>query len=255
MANTPNFGSLSSSAPPCQACEALLPDALDGILTPADQAWFDAHLSTCGHCSDMVGDAQRGAAWLELLKTPRPEPSPALLNRILAQTSGANHVTHLVTTSAGLAPAAWVVPSQLPVNVLPFRPRVFSPVARLLETRLAMTAAMAFFSVAVTLNLTGVHLNQFHAADLKPANLSNTWFQATAQAHRSYDNLRVVRVLASRVDSVRENLRGNPDPQPETQPTPAKPQGTSRRQSPLLPVAPHVRVAQLITTDKQGGLA
>ena len=254
MANSFQFDPLAGSAPPCQACEALLPDALDGLLTPADQAWFDAHLTTCATCSDMVADAQRGAAWLELLKTPRPEPSPALLNRILAQTSGANHVPHLVTTpSGGLTPATWPAPIPLPANVLPFRPRIFSPVARLLETRLAMTAAMAFFSIAVTLNLTGVHLNQLHAADLKPTNLSNTWFQATAQVHRSYDNLRVVRVLASRVDSVRENLRTTPDSQ--STPTPNKPEGTSRRQSPRPPAAPQVHLGEFINTDKQGGLA
>jgi hypothetical protein len=184
----------------------------------------------------MVADAQRGAAWLELLKDPRPQPSPALFNRIVALTSGQTHIKHLVTTSGPqhLIPATWPVPQQmpLPANVIPFR--VFSPVARMLETRLAMTAAMAFFSIALTLNLTGVRLDQFHASDLRPANLKNTWFQATAQAHRSYDNSRVVRVFASRVDSVRENFRTEPADE-----IPAKPQGST----------------QLTLTDKQGGLA
>ena len=238
MAFQPQPATPTSAAPPCQACEALLPDALDGVLTPADQAWFDAHLSTCAACSDMVADAQRGAAWLEILKTPRPEPSPALLARILAQTQPGTN-----SGARGLAPETWVVAPRIPVhphNVLPFRPHLFTPVARLLETRLAMTAAMAFFSIALTLNLTGVRLNQFHASDLRPANLRNTWFQATAQAHRSYDNARVVRVFASRVASVRENLRDEPDATPEPAPNkPATPDGSTR----------------LTLTHKQGGLA
>ena len=199
----------------------------------------------------MVADAQRGAAWLEILKTPRPEPSPALLNRILAATQSITTLgaTSLTTESWGGPPH--IVPQ--PHNVLPFRPRFFTPVARMLETRLAMTAAMAFFSIAVTLNLTGVRLNQLHASDLRPTHLRNTWFQTTAQAHRSYDNLRVVRVLASRVDSVRENLRTEPDPTP----APARPDGTTRRDT---PANPHLLLTKLTVTHKQaihkqGGLA
>ncbi len=248
----------NSTAPPCHACEALLPDALDSILSAADQAWFDAHLATCAACSDMVADAQRGAAWLELLKTPRPEPSPALMTRILAQTSGQQHITHLVTTLGPqrLIADTWPIyaytPPQPPANVIPFRPRLFSPVARMLETRLAMTAAMAFFSIALTLNLTGVRLDQFHASDLRPSHLSNTWFQATAQAHRSYDNLKVVQVFTSRVESVRENLRTDP-PAEEAAPKP-RPQGSSDNRQPNQPA--HLLLTRNVpTTHKQGGLA
>ena len=241
----------SSAAPPCLACEALLPDALDAILSPADQAWFDAHLATCATCSDMMADAQRGAAWLELLKTPRPEPSPALMSRILAQTSGQQHITHLVTTLGPQRLIADTWPAYIaplpPSNVIPFRPR---GLARMLETRLAMTAAMAFFSIALTLNLTGVRLNQLHASDLRPGNISNTWFQATAQAHRSYDNLKVVQVVTSRVDSVRENLRTEPTQDDSPKSTP---QGSSNNQAPA--TAKHLLLTQITTTHKQGGLA
>ena len=72
----------------CIACEEMLADALDQTLAEPDQAWFDRHIAGCVDCSGMVADAQRGAAWLELLKTPRPEPSAHLMDRILAQTSG-----------------------------------------------------------------------------------------------------------------------------------------------------------------------
>lgn len=278
----------TSSAAPCLACEALIPDALDEVLSETDRLWFDRHVMTCAACSEMVADAQRGAAWLGMLKTPRPEPSALLLSRILAETSGKETLT-LVPARAAMQPAA-------ATNVLPFRPRVlpgWSPVARLLETRLAMTAAMAFFSIALTLNLTGVRL---HATDLRPGNIRNTWYQATAQAHRSYDNLRVVRVLTARVELLRGDAqdegpvggaRGQDGGAPagrgqdgkgqdgdgqggrgqggrgqggrgqggrgEDRPVPAKPEGSSRRESPASGTP--LLVAGMKRVQVAGGLA
>ena len=133
-------------SPQCMACEEMLADALDETLGEPDRVWFDRHMSTCTECSQRLADAQRGAAWLEMLKSPRPEPSAALMERILAQTSEA---------PAALLPS---IPQPAPARILPFR----IPLPRFntwLEPRLAMTAAMAFFSVALTLNLSGVKLN------------------------------------------------------------------------------------------------
>ena len=152
-------------------------------------------------------------------------------------------------------------------TVLPFRSRVaaafqgkgFSP--SMLQPRLAMTAAMAFFSVGLTLNLTGVHLNQLRAADLKPASLRRSFYQANAHVVRYYDNLRVVYELESRVrDLQRASDNGAPvtPDSPEPTKTPEKPakngapadgqpsekparprpgSGTSRRQGPSDPIS------------------
>jgi len=38
----------------CAQCEAMLTDALDGTLSPADQAAFDLHLLSCTPCSSMT---------------------------------------------------------------------------------------------------------------------------------------------------------------------------------------------------------
>ena len=62
-----------------------------------------------------------------------------------------------------------------------------------------MTAAMAFFSIALTLNLTGVHISQLRASDLRPSNLKRSFYEANAHVVRYYDNLRVVYELESRV--------------------------------------------------------
>jgi hypothetical protein len=226
-------------SPQCMTCEEMLADALDQALSEADQMWFDRHVSTCAECSQRMADAQRGAAWLEMLKSPRPEPSAHLMERILAQTSEVQPIP-------GLLP---VIPQPAPARILPFRlplPRFNSP---WLEPRLAMTAAMAFFSVALTLNLTGVKLNQLHASDLTPANLKRTYYQANAEVSRYYDNLRVVRVMESRVEDLREaNSMTDPEPQqpvtsepqaqPQTQPQDKQPVQQPNSQPDDKPVSP-----------------
>jgi hypothetical protein len=69
----------------------------------------------------------------------------------------------------------------------------------MLQPRLAMTAAMAFFSIALTLNLTGVRLSGLRASDLKPSSIMRSASQAKASVVRYTDNLRVVYELESRV--------------------------------------------------------
>ena len=211
---------LGTQAPHCIACQALLTDALDGNLGEVDQAWFDRHVRTCAECGEQFADAQRGAAWLDLLKSsPPPEPSADLMERILAQTSLAPTVRP-APALAGLVPA----------SVLPYQPQPARLVASwaqlpaaLFEPRLAMTAAMALFSLALTMNLTGIQLGQ-----LRPTSLRRTYYQSTAGVARYYDNLRVVRVLESRVDDLREE---NSDSSSESQPSPAPAAAPAQPQS------------------------
>jgi hypothetical protein len=253
MADTFKFEDFDGLHKPlCLACEEMLTDSLDQTLTPADRAWFDQHIASCVDCSQMVADAQRGAAWLELLRSPRPEPSAALMERILAQTSGAEDGIPIVIGQ----PAVLPVVSPMPSNVLAFRPRLPKfPVwnSSWANSRLAMTAAMAFFSIALTLNLTGVRLDQLHAANVK-----HTYFEASAQAVRFYDNLPVVRTVESRVDTLRDantNDAPKPEAKPETKPEPKTPGPTSQRR---LPLARPDFVATSSTIQKphqEGGLA
>jgi len=253
----------------CAHCEAMLTDAIDGALSAADQAVFDRHIATCDLCSGMYADAQRGAALLSLLKPHRPEPSAALFERILAQTSGlangpaaagqsdrseradrpapATILPHLIGRPA---PSPAAVPGTVPAymaKVLPFRNRfaLRGLGHTMLQPRLAMTAAMAFFSIALTLNLTGVHLDQLKVSDLKPSNVKRSLYEADARAVRYYENLRVVYELESRVrDLQRANdTDGNdsgapanrPAPPPQQQPKQPRPKpnsGSSQRRSP-----------------------
>lgn len=221
MAETIQFDEFrTGNLPECQACEAMWTDALDEVLSPADQAWFDAHIGACEPCSAMLADARLGAAWLEMLKLPRPEPSAHLLERILSQTS-ANIGDQLEDYPAPrrLPLDADVLGSPLPVEVplqpyrapvVPFRPRPSMSLAWLpsftraaFEPRLAMTAAMAFFSITLTLNLTGVRLDRIHVADLNPSALKRSFYEVKGDAARRYDSLRVVHEMESRVDDLK----------------------------------------------------
>jgi len=262
VADINQFGSAkplqSADAEHCARCEAMLADALDGTLSAADQAAFELHMVGCESCSSMLADAQRGAAWMEMLKSPLPEPPLGLLERIIAQTSGqtaaeANPPIVLGPTdfrrqqqSNTLLGRPILHPSSAPVaypaafgpaKVLPFRARVASAFnlrsigQTLLQPRLAMTAAMAFFSIALTLNLTGVRLSDFRISDLKPSNLMRSAYQAKARVVRYSDNLRVVYELESRVrDLQRASDNDNPAPASQSPTAPSnqnqKPSGT-----------------------------
>ncbi len=231
MADNRQFGSPKSSpfgdkpiagdTGHCGQCEAMLADALDAALSPADQALFDLHTAHCGPCAQLLADARRGAAWLEMLRDPRPEPPAALLERILAETSGAAiggvPAAHPMDLPYAPVPAAVhggatvVVPGYgvpgyaAQGNVLPCRVRAAAAVRAsslgqlMLQPRLAMTAAMAFLSIALTLDLTGVRLQDLRAGDLRPSSLKRDFYSANAHVVQYYEGLRVVYELESRV--------------------------------------------------------
>ena len=221
-----DFKPISNAGPTqplaCEQCETLLADALDGILSAADQATFDRHIRECAACSTMMSDAQRGAAWLEMLRFPRPEPSAELLDRILAQTSG--HASSAIEIPR---PIPVTSPNVIPVQpsaakILPFRTRIASSFTHILhEPRLAMTAAMAFFSVALTLSMTGVQLKDIRLSQLSPANLERAFFSANAAVVRYYDNLSVVAELQSRVRGLQSDSNSDADITPQLPTTPA----------------------------------
>lgn len=273
------FNQFGSTQPPqtgeaehCSQCEAMLADALDGTLSPAEQSMFDLHMASCSTCSAMLADARRGADWLEMLKSPRPEPPAALLERILAQTCNAQPDAQTVSGQpqlvankqragnglwqsstilghSGPASAAAMRPAgaYASTNVLPFRSRVAAGFRlrsigqTLLQPRLAMTAAMAFFSIALTLNITGVRISQLRVSDLRPTNIQRNIVQANASVHRYYDNLKVVYELESRVrnlqrsnnDTDQYSLPSNQSaPAPQQQPETKKPDSKQSRPKP-----------------------
>lgn len=212
-------------SPACGQWETLLTDALDGLLTAEDQATFDSHMKTCPTCTALFEEARRGREWLGYLSS-EPEIPAGLLDKILAQT-GPGQVAgfglvagpgHVVATAP-----AWQ------------RPGLMGFIHRFAEPRLIMTAAMAFFSIALTLNLTGVRLTDMRLANLRPSALRSLMERRLTMAStpiiRYYDHLRLVYEVESRMRELRsttesesqsndEPANGQPATPGETKQTP-----------------------------------
>ena len=137
----------------CEAWEQMLTDALDGTLSASDAEAFAAHSKSCAAgCGELLEEAKRGGEWLRFLRET-PEAPEGLLEKILVGTSGLNVAQQPLVTAGGAA-------------VIPHQPWLGASVALLqrhvAESRILMTLAMAFFSIALTLNLTGVQIERAH---------------------------------------------------------------------------------------------
>jgi hypothetical protein len=197
----------------CSQSESMLLDAADELLMPDERTHFDLHLKECPGCTKLFADIKRGHAWVEMLKDDPPQPPADLVNRILAQTSGNTSVVHAVM--AEVSHRQSLFGNSVGAKVIPFRaPEPRTPWARMVHTvmqpRFAMTAAMAFFSVALTLNLAGVKLSALSASDLKPTNIRKSFWSANNHVVRYYDNLRVVYELESRVREMQKESDDTP---------------------------------------------
>ena len=208
----------------CEAWEAMLTDALDGTLGARDAEAFEAHSKSCAAgCPELLEEAKRGTEWLRFLRET-PEAPQGLLEKILAGTTGLPDAQQPLAASGGAV-------------ALPRQPWLGVPFGLLqrhmAESRILMTLAMAFFSLALTLNLTGVRLNQLKLSDLSPsalaASVSHQYFTTSAHLTRYYLNLRIVYELESRVNEMRrDNNAPAPRPAVQQQAQPAqKPQPQS----------------------------
>jgi len=231
------------NSPACGLWETLLADALDGLLRPEDEVTFSSHLAICPACTALFEEARRGREWLEFL-APEPEVPEGLLAKILAQT-GPGQTAVLATGSNVLPmPPAWQ------------RPGVMGRIRRFAEPRLLMTAAMAFFSIALTLNVTGVRLSDFRLANLRPSAVRSFMERRLTMAStpiiRYYDHLRLVYEVETRMRELRRTNQGegNTNQQPknaqpvnpgESKQNPAHKDGGSRVDPPQQSGAPALR--------------
>ncbi len=194
------------NSPACGAWETLLADALDGQLRSEDEAQFAAHKATCAACAGLYEEARKGREWLEFL-SPEPDVPEGLLERILAQTGPGQTVRQPMPAMAG----AGVVPA----FVVPVwqQPGFMARMRYAMQPRLLMTAAMAFFSIALTLNLTGVRLTTLRMADLRPVAMKSYMERqlnmASVPIVRYYDHLRFVYEVESRVRQLRSQSESN----------------------------------------------
>ena len=218
------------SSPACGQWETLLVDAMDGTLRPEDEATFSNHMATCAACTEMFEQVRRGREWLEFL-APEPEVPVDLLARILTETgNGKMDPGRLV-----LAGAASVTTTDEAGNVVVMppvwqRPGFAGRMRRFAEPRLLMTAAMAFFSIALTLSMTGVRFSAIRLSDLRPAALRSEVekriMTASTPLVRYYDHLRFVYEVESRMRELRRQTDTPSDKTPTPSQTGTQPSGT-----------------------------
>lgn len=202
-------------SPACGQWETLLADALDGLLLPEDERTFSEHMAGCPACTALFDEARRGREWLGYLST-EPEVPEGLLDRILARSGPGQK-----STMSGAGAMA------IPTGSLPAwqQPGLMGHLRRWAEPRLMMTAATAFFSIALTLNLAGIRLTEIRLADLRPtairSYMERQFTMASVPIIRYYDHLRLVYEVQSRI----RELRGQNDesqPQQDARPAPGE---------------------------------
>ncbi len=214
------------ASPACGLWETQLTDALDGLLSPQDEAAFNAHMGGCAACTELFDEARRGREWLQFL-SPEPEMSEGLLDRILATTGPGHRTFHepIAALGAGVIAPGMVISAWQ-------RPGFMGQVRRWAEPRLLMTAAMAFFSIALTLNLAGVRLTDLKLASLRPtavrAFMERRLTMASVPIIRYYDHLRFVYEVQSTMRELRGQTGDSENNQQQKQ-TPPAGAGESKR--------------------------
>jgi hypothetical protein len=221
----------------CERWESLLADALDGLLPTDDEGAYYAHLAGCPTCAALHEEARQGRGWLKFL-SPEPDVPAALLGKILARTGPAQVAAGALEASSGggvpIPPdnvLAWI-PALVPAGR---RPGFIGSLRRFAEPRLLTTAAMAFFSLTLTLNLTGVRLGSLQRSNLRPSAVRSYMERQLTTAStpliRYYDHSRLVYEVESTVRDLRRTTQGEAQGQGE-----ARGEGEENRRNQQNPV-------------------
>src|SRR5512133_1476332 len=147
----------------CAEFDALLSEALDGILGETDEARFQAHLAACSNCASAFGEAKAGLLWLENLKEEDVEPPADMMENILRATIGTSPIPQ-----AAKPTKSWWERLKETSALAP----VFQTV---LQPRFAMGFGMAFFSITMLLNLAGVKVKNIRYIDLRPSAIAEAY--------------------------------------------------------------------------------
>lgn len=182
----------------CAYWEEALVDLLDGTLAPGQQAAFARHAESCTACRTLQQECGQGREWIGLLHDAPPAIPANLASKILSR------------TGPGIAPgaAAGLYAVEGMASVLPL-PAWASRGQR--QARILMTAAMAVFSIGLTLSLAGTRLADVRVAIESPATLQvsafHQFFDTKKQLVSFYDNLRLVREMEATVQDLRQSAK------------------------------------------------
>ncbi len=177
----------------CSTTEERLSDYLDGALSPADAALFQAHSASCESCAKLV--AQVGGIVNRMHSLEPLVESPALVRRILDATTGPR-----------VEKAGWS--------------RWFGWTTSLLQPRLAMGLVTVVATVLILIYTGGVTPSKLKKADFSPVNAFRSANRAVhinlARSVAYVNDLRVVYEIQSRLQP--STTEPSPDSNPSAVP-------------------------------------
>ena len=186
--------------------EALVSDAMEGLLTAARKESFDAHRRVCGVCGPMFAEVQAGREWLRSLE--EIDPPVHLVHNILAATSGVFSARSEAVTAGARA--------------TPFAERMrerwdsfFAPLATFVrQPRFVMSFGMIFFSFSLGLSAAGVKPSDMAKVSLRPSSVRHAYIDAQVKVVKYYDNIRFVYEIESKLRELkRTNTPTEPSPE------------------------------------------
>jgi hypothetical protein len=179
----------------CSEFETLLADALDNAIPAGTRTAFDEHGRSCAVCGPMLAEALEGM--LMVRGMAELEPPKNLVHNILAATSRKEATAEQIAEEAKLG---WMERLR----------RSLSPqVGGLLHSRFAMSFAMAFFSLSITLTLAGVKItdvkNMVENPSMLRKNVVLGYTHVEAKVTSYYENLRLVYQVQAKVRELKKN--------------------------------------------------
>jgi hypothetical protein len=170
----------------CAEFDALLTDALDGVLGGPNLVRFNLHKSGCAACSEMFSEAEAGMNFLQAL--PELDPPAGFAERVLLATSGVQSKAQAELKRTWMERLAdYVAPS-------------FHATWRtVMQPRFAMSFGMAFFSITLVLNVVGVKLSDIKVADFRPSAMTKNYYETKGRVVKYYENIRFVYEMQTRV--------------------------------------------------------
>ena len=186
----------------CSEFEALLADALDDAVAADARPAFDAHGRSCAVCGPMLAEALEGMVMVRGMV--ELEPPKNLVHNILAATSRKEATAEQIAEEAKLG---WM--ERLRRGMRP-------QVGGLLHSRFAMSFAMAFFSLSITLTLAGVKItdvkNMVENPSLLRKNVVLGYTNVEAKVTSYYENLRLVYQVQAKVRELKKNAAPAAEP-------------------------------------------
>jgi len=217
----------------CSEFEALLADALDNAVAAHARPAFDEHGRSCAVCGPMLAEALEGMLMVRGLA--ELEPPKNLMHNILAATSRKEATAEQIAEEAKLG---WM--ERLRRSLKP-------GVGGLLHSRFAMSFAMAFFSLSITLTLAGVKVadvkNMVENPSLLRKNVVLGYTSVEARVTSYYENLRLVYQVQAKVRELKKSA------------APAEGPGDNRQQNKKsAPDSEHEKLNEDYSMERDGSL-